>query len=72
VPNWLDTYGHVQGLVGGRYNWTETVPEPTLKRVKLAELFDHLPADTVRITHEDRQAVLRSRLINARRIGIDA
>lgn len=72
VPNWLDTYGHVQGLVGGRYNWTETVPEPTLRKVKLAELFDHLPADTARITHEERQAVLRSRLVNARRIGIDA
>jgi hypothetical protein len=72
VPNWLDTYGHPRGLIGGRYNWTETVPEPTLTTVKLADLFDHLPADTKRTSHEERQAVLRSRLINGRRIGIDA
>ena len=72
VPNWLDTYGHVQGLIGGRYNWTETTPEPTLRTVPLADLFDHLPADTARIDPADRQAVLRSRLIHGRRIGIDA
>lgn len=72
VPNWLDTYGHVQGLIGGRYNWTETVPEPTLTTVKLADLFDHLPADTARTSPEERQAVLRNRLIHGRRIGIDA
>jgi hypothetical protein len=49
-----------------------TVPEPILTKVKLAEVFHRVPTDTARITHAQRQASLRSKLINARRVGSDA
>jgi hypothetical protein len=71
VANWLDPYGHTKGLIGGRYNWTETVPTPTLKTVPFDELMKHLPPDTRTITPAERQNHLRRRLINGRRLNLD-
>jgi hypothetical protein len=57
VANWLDTTGHNDGEVFFRsYLATEDIV-PTMTRVKLAELYSHLPTDVatvspaVRATH---------------------
>lgn len=67
VPNWLDACGHTSGLVGGRYNWTEDVPIPTLRTVRLEELAAALPSSTPRVTPEERSDVLRRRLLSQQR-----
>jgi hypothetical protein len=67
VPNWLDACGHESGLIGGRYNWTENVPIPTLRTVSFDTLHRELPSTTRRITPEQRSELLRRRLHSQQR-----
>ena len=63
VPNWLDPAGYTEGGIYGR--WYDCDSEPdcrSIKRVKLAELRDHLPADTPVVTPEERAEELRQRV----------
>lgn len=69
VANWLDAGGHAQGLATIRYYEADTTPIPTVRRVKLAELDGALPADTVRVTPEQRQQILRNRAWAMQRMG---
>ena len=46
VPNWLDPAGYKEGGIYGRWYDCDTNPVPIIKRVPLAKLRDHLPADT--------------------------
>jgi hypothetical protein len=62
VPNWLDPAGYTEGGIYGRWYDCDSEPEPTLKRVKLAELRDHLPADTPSVAPEARAEELRLRV----------
>jgi hypothetical protein len=62
VPNWLDPAGFRQGTIYGRWYDCDSHPLPTLKRVKFSELRDHLPADTPRVTPEERVEELRQRV----------
>ncbi len=62
VPNWLDPAGYTEGGIYGRWYDCDSEPLPTLKRVKLAELRDHLPADTPVVTPEERAEELRVRV----------
>jgi hypothetical protein len=62
VPNWLDPAGYTEGGIYGRWYDCDSEPTPTLKRVKLAELRDHLPADTPVVTPEQRAEELRQRV----------
>ena len=62
VPNWLDPAGFKQGTIYGRWYDCDSAPMPTLKRVKLAELRTHLPADTPTVTPEQRADELRRRV----------
>jgi hypothetical protein len=55
VPNWLDSAGHLHGLVQYRWIWNETEPEPECRVVPLSELRKELPADTPRIDVEARR-----------------
>jgi len=61
VLNWLDTSGNPAGVVQGR--WTECTahPVPTAKLVKLADLPRELPADTRRVSAEERERLVRER-----------
>ena len=61
VANWLDTNGRTLGLITGRYFDADSVPQPTLEKVKLQDLDNHLPANTPRISPEQRQELLRAR-----------
>ena len=62
VPNWLDPAGYKEGGIYGRWFDCDTNPTPIIKRVPLAELRRHLPADTPVITPEQRKEELRRRV----------
>lgn len=61
VPNWLDPGGHLRGVIQNRWNQASSAPCPTIRRVRLAELRDHLPADTPRVDAATRDRALRAR-----------
>jgi hypothetical protein len=62
VPNWLDPAGYKEGGIYGRWYDCDSEPEPTIERVKLADLRKHLPADTPVVTPEQRAGELRQRV----------
>ena len=62
VPNWLDPAGYTEGGIYGRWFDADSCPTPDLKRVKLADLRQHLPADTPVVTPEERAEELRRRV----------
>ncbi|MCH2173813.1 DUF1214 domain-containing protein [Myxococcota bacterium] len=61
VPNWLDTDGHLHGLIQYRAAWWETAPEPECRLVSLEDLRAELPAETPVVTPEQRRADLLRR-----------
>lgn len=65
VHNWLDTSGYAAGAVQGRWFEASEKPMPSMKRVKLADVIDHLPADTKRVTPQERAIALRNRRLSA-------
>jgi hypothetical protein len=62
VPNWLDAAGFSEGTIYGRWYDCDSHPVPTMKRVKLADVRAHLPADTPVVTPEQRAEELRRRV----------
>ena len=62
VPNWLDPAGFREGTIYGRWYDCDAEPTPVIKRVPLAQLRDHLPADTPAVTPEERAEELRRRV----------
>jgi len=67
VPNWLDPAGFKQGTIYGRWYDCDSHPVPTIKRVPLAQLREHLPADTPAVSAEQRAAEIRERVRGAQR-----
>lgn len=67
VPNWLDPAGYREGTIYGRWYDCDSNPTPIIKRVKLAELRAHLPADTPVVSTEERAEELRVRVRAAQR-----
>jgi hypothetical protein len=67
VPNWLDPAGFKEGTIYGRWYDCSSSPTPTIKRIKLSELHEHLPADTPVVTPEERAEMLRRRVRAAQR-----
>lgn len=65
VPNWLDTAGRHKGVLQGRWFEASSAPHPRLKLVKLANLRDHLPADTPVIDEAERKRRLQIRFRGA-------
>jgi hypothetical protein len=65
VPNWLDTGGCLSGALQGRWNQASSAPHPSIRRVRLDQIRDHLPADTPFTTPEQRDATLRERRMGA-------
>jgi len=63
IANWLDTAGHSEGPVILRCVRTETAPVPTTQVVPLADVAAALPADTRRVTADERAAVMTARKI---------
>jgi hypothetical protein len=65
VPNWLDTGGFSEGTIFGRWTQCDSNPLPELKKVKLADVRAHLPAETPEISSDRRLELLRDRRIAA-------
>jgi hypothetical protein len=65
VANWLDTGGNLKGMLIGRWYRSSSHPTPILKKVKLADLDEHLPLDTLRVTPVERGEALRVRRLGA-------
>ena len=61
VPNWLDTGGHLEGILQYRYVWTRNNPQPSIRALPLAELRTLLPDGhpTVSPAERRRQVALR-------------
>ncbi len=60
IANWLDTAGVADGYITVRYNLAESDPVPEFRLLAAAELDDHLPASTARLTSAERTARQRS------------
>lgn len=65
IPNWLDTVGHREGSLIYRWNLADETPYPETRVIRLADLADHLPSTTPRISADER-----SREIERRRQGV--
>lgn len=63
--NWLDTGGHLFGMLIGRWYRCSSHPVPQLTRIRLTEVDAHLGDSTPRISAEDRELQLRQRVIAA-------
>jgi hypothetical protein len=65
IHNWLDSGGHRRGMLIGRWYRCSSHPTPSITRIKLTDLREHLPADTPEIGAKERAEVLRQRRIGA-------
>jgi hypothetical protein len=65
VPNWLDPAGHREGMFFFRFQQAEDLVNPDVKLVSFADLADHLPRDTPKVTVEQRRDALTSRRAHA-------
>ncbi|RDH79808.1 DUF1214 domain-containing protein [Mycolicibacterium moriokaense] len=61
VANWLDTAGHSNGAMILRCVRTATAPTPRTRLVSFDEIAASLPADTTRVTPQQRAAILDRR-----------
>jgi hypothetical protein len=61
VPNWLDKADYPWGIIQMRWNRASDYPDPTIKKVPVAEVRAHLPADTPVVTPPQRREQLRLR-----------
>ncbi len=59
--NWMDTQGFEVGHLGARVNFSSEGNDFTTTVVKQAELEKHLPADSARVTPEERSAMMLQR-----------
>ena len=62
VPNWLDPAGYNEGGIYGRWFDCDSNPTPTIKRVPLSELRQHLTTSTPAISPEQRAEELQLRV----------
>ncbi len=61
VPNWLDTGEHTEGLLTFRWFWPKSDPTPSTRAVPLAEVSASLPADTRRVSADERRRDVANR-----------
>lgn len=61
VANWLDSAGHSNGAMILRCVRTETAPKPSTRVVKFDQIDSELPAETKKVTTEERAQVLAAR-----------
>jgi hypothetical protein len=61
VANWLDAAGHSNGAVILRCVRTETAPTPTTRVVQFADIDSALPAETKKVTVEERARIIEAR-----------
>ena len=65
VPHWLDTGGHPEGFILYRYQQARNNPRPSVRVLSRADLAGALPADTPRVTPEQRRKSIAERRAHA-------
>lgn len=65
VHNWLDTSGHPSGAIQGRWFEASDKPMPSIRKVRLEDVHNYLPADTRHIDPQERAIALRNRRLAA-------
>jgi hypothetical protein len=61
VANWLDTAGHAKGVVQGRWTECSAQPVPGLRKVKIDQVMRSLPANTPKVSPQEREQHVRDR-----------
>lgn len=61
VPNWLDVVEHRRGMIVGRWKECSSYPEPTITKLKVADVRAALPVDTPSVSADAREASIRAR-----------
>ena len=61
MPNWLDTAATRPASSRGRWAEYSSKPVPSVKKVALHEVRNHLPPETPFITPEQRETLIRNR-----------
>lgn len=65
ILNWLDISGYPSGAIQGRWFEASEKPMPTLRKVKLADVMEHLPNATKLVSPQQRAIALRNRRLAA-------
>ena len=65
VHNWLDISGYPTGAIQGRWFEASEKPMPTLRKVQLADVLEHLPESTRFVSSQQRAIALRNRRLAA-------
>ena len=65
VHNWLDISGYPTGAIQGRWFEASKKPMPTLRKVQLADVLEHLPETTRLVSPQQRAFALRNRRLAA-------
>jgi hypothetical protein len=63
VPNWLDPVGNSKGLICLRVLRPDSPPEVSCRKVKLAEIREHLHPETPVVTRMERSEALHRRML---------
>jgi hypothetical protein len=61
VANWLDTAGFASGAIQGRWLECSEAPLPTIKKVAVESLRQHLPKNTPVVSPAQREDIIRQR-----------
>lgn len=61
VQNWIDTWGHREGMIQYRYIWSKNRPAPTITICREDEVAQHVHPDTPAYSLEARQQALAIR-----------
>jgi len=61
VQNWIDTWGHPEGMIQYRYVWTNTEPPPSVTIVPLDRVQEELPSGTPSYSPDERRRALAIR-----------
>jgi hypothetical protein len=61
IRNWLDTAGHLEGILQYRYVWAKAAPHPTVRVAPFGRLRDELPPDTPTVDTSERRRVIAAR-----------
>ena len=65
VHNWLDISGYPTGAIQGRWFEASEKPMPTLRKVRMADVLEHLPESTRFVSPQQRAIALRNRRLAA-------
>jgi len=68
VANWLDPVGNRRGVAAWRWVHCDNVTTPRVRKVKLADLDQHLPAETATVDPDQRRATIAARGAGIRRL----